>query len=106
MRAGAAWRSKLGAVLAVVYIALFAAEYADYRHHQGTWLADLGLNVLAIPYVLVGRVFTLDPAFELNGTEPWGLVPAMAFCAALVYLIGLGVERVGRRLAAQSNTDS
>lgn len=98
MQTGALWRSKTGIVFAVIYAAVFAAAYRDYLRNRGTWFADLGLNLLAIPYVLVGRFITLDRTFELHGSHPWGLAVALVFCAALSYLAGVGVESLWRRL--------
>lgn len=70
-------------------------------------MADLVLNVLAIPYVLAGRLLTQDATFELHGFQPWGLAPALIFCAALAYLLGLGIERLFRRVRSQrSASDS
>ena len=98
MRTSAVWRSKLGVVFAVIYVATFGAAYRDYLDRRGTWFADLGLNVLAIPYVLVGRLITLDGTFELHGFQPWGLAAALIFCTALAYMAGVGVEWLWRRL--------
>lgn len=96
-------RSKLGWTFAAIYAVVFAAAYADYLRHAGTWMADLGLNVLALPYVLAGRLFTLDRTFELHGFQPWGLAPAMTFCAALAYFVGLAVERLFHRLRSKES---
>ena len=98
MQTGAVWRSKTGVVFALVYVAVFAAAYRGYLRNRGTWFADLGLNVLAIPYVLVGRLITLDGTFELRGSQPWSLVVASVLCTALAYLAGAGVESLWRRL--------
>jgi hypothetical protein len=87
------WRSPLGWVFAALYVLAFTGAYVDYLGRRGTWMADLLLDVLAMPYILVGRLLTLDPTFELHGFQPWGLVPALIFCAALAYLLGLGLER-------------
>jgi len=75
-----------------LYLVAFVLEYLDYLRHRGTWLADLGLDLLAIPYVLVGRVLTLSATFELHGFQPWGLVPAALFCALLAYALGAGLQ--------------
>lgn len=97
MRTSALWRSRLGTVFAVVYAATFALAYRDYLRNRGTWFADLGLNLLAIPYVLMGRLITLDWTFELHGFQPWGVAAALVFCMVLAYLAGLGVESLWRR---------
>jgi hypothetical protein len=96
------WRSPVGWVFAALYLVAFVLEYLDYLRHRGTWFADLGLDLLAIPYVLVGRVLTMSATFELHGFQPWGLVPAALFCALLAYTIGAGLQyafvRVRRRV--------
>ena len=68
----------------------------QYRQNRGTWMSDLGLNVLAIPYILAGRLLTGSPTFELHGFEPVGLVVAALFCASLLYFVGDLIERVVR----------
>ncbi len=92
------WRSKLGWSLALLYLCAFVAEYIQYRRNRGTWLADLGLDLLAVPYILLGRVLTGNSAFELHGFEPAGLMVAALFCGTLVYLLGYLIERAIRRL--------
>src|SRR5580698_5234795 len=77
------WRSPVGWAFAALYLVAFVLEYVDYLHRRGTWFADLGLDLLAMPYVLVGRVLTMSATFELHGFQPWGLVPAALFCAFL-----------------------
>jgi hypothetical protein len=99
MRVGSLWRSKVGWVLAALYVVIFAVAYADYLRKQGTWLADLGLGVLVIPYILAGRLITLDPTFEFHGDQPWALVPALICCTALAYFFGLALDRSLRRIS-------
>jgi hypothetical protein len=85
-------RSRVGWVFAALYLAVFALAYADYRRYEGTWFADMGLNILVLPYLWVGRIVTLDSTFQLHGYKPWGFVPAVLACGALAYLIGAGIE--------------
>jgi len=92
------WRSKLGWSLALLYLCAFVAEYMQYRQNRGTWMSDLGLNVLAIPYILAGRLFTGDSTFELHGFAPAGLVVAASFCGTLVYLLAYLIEQAIHRL--------
>jgi len=91
------WRSILGWILAVAYAAVFVAAYLDYLKHQHEWMADLGVNVLAIPYILVARVVTSDATFSVHGSEPWSLIPAFLFCSGLVYVCGWLLEALIRR---------
>jgi hypothetical protein len=65
----------------------------------GTFLYDIGLDLLALPYILiVGRLILQQPTFAVHAHEPWGLVPAVVFCSGLVLLVGAGLERAVRRL--------
>jgi hypothetical protein len=90
-------RSKLGWALVVLYVVAFITVYWQVRPHRGTFVYDLGLDVLALPYILVvGRVLLQDPTFALHAHQPWGLVPAVVFCSVLVLLAGAGLERVVR----------
>jgi hypothetical protein len=89
--------SKLGWALVVIYIVAFITVYAHVQAHRGTFLYDVGLDLLALPYILVvGRLLLHQPTFALHAHQPWGLVPAVVFCAALVLLAGAGLERAGR----------
>ena len=85
-------RSPVGWTFAALYVGAFVLAYLDYLRYRGTWLDDLGLNVLAMPYVLVGRVVTLSATFQLHGFEPWGLVLALLFCTVLAYFLGAGLQ--------------
>ena len=90
-------RSKLGWTLAVIYIVAFITVYARVRAHRGTFLYDIGLDLLVLPYILiVGRLLLHQPTFAVHAHEPWGLVPAVVFCAGFVLLLGAGLERLGR----------
>jgi hypothetical protein len=92
-------RSKLGWLLVVAYVAAFIATYFDALSKRGTWLYDIGLDVLAIPYIaIVGRLLLGDGTFELHADAPWGLVPAVVFCSALLLLMGAAVESGARRV--------
>jgi hypothetical protein len=92
------WRSWLGWTFAALYVVAFVLEYFDYLRNRGTWMADLLLDVMGMPYVLIARMVTWDPSFDLHGFQPWGLVPACLFCAALAYLLGFGLQRLLARL--------
>jgi hypothetical protein len=90
-------RSKVGWTLVVIYVVAFITVYIRVKPHYGTFVYDLGLDVLAIPYILiVGRVLLQQPTFALHAHEPWGLVPAVLFCSGLLLLVGAGLERVVR----------
>ena len=90
-------RSKLGWAMVVIYVGAFITVYAHVLPHRGTFLYDLGLDLLALPYILiVGRLLLQQPTFALHAHEPWGLVPAVVFCSGLVLLMGAGLEHAGR----------
>ena len=92
-------RSKLGWTLVVVYVAVFITVYAHVQEHRGTFLYDIGLDLLALPYILVvGRLLLQQPTFAVHAHEPWGLIPAVIFCSGFVLLVGAGLERAARRL--------
>jgi hypothetical protein len=92
-------RSKVGWTLVVIYVVAFITVYSHVQAHRGTFLYDLGLDLLALPYILVvGRLLLQQPTFAVHAHEPWGLVPAVLFCGGLVLLAGAGLERTVRRV--------
>jgi hypothetical protein len=92
-------RSKLGWALVVVYGVAFITVYSHVQAHRGTFVYDIGLDLLALPYILiVGRLLLQQPTFAVHAHEPWGLVPAVVFCSALILLAGAGLERLARRV--------
>jgi len=94
-------RSKLGWAMVVVYVVTFMTVYSHVQAHRGTFLYDIGLDLLALPYILVvGRVLFQQPTFEVHAHEPWGLLPAVLFCSGVVLLAGAGLERAVRALWA------
>ena len=93
------FRSKLGWALVVIYVVAFITVYSHVQAHRGTFLYDIGLDLLALPYILVvGRLLLQQPTFAVHAHEPWGLLPAVIFCSGFVLLVGAGLERVVRRL--------
>jgi len=81
------------------YLAAVVATYLDALAKRGTWLYDIGLDLVVLPYIaIVGRLFLGDPTFEVHADAPWGLVPAVIFCSALVLLAGALVESGARRI--------
>jgi ABC-type multidrug transport system permease subunit len=95
-------RSKLGWALVVIYVVAFIAVYFDVQEHRGTFLYDIWLDLLAVPYILiVGRLLLGQPTFEVHAHEPWGLVPAVIFCSGFVLLVGAGLEHAVRALWAR-----
>jgi hypothetical protein len=86
-------RSRLGWVLVTVYVVVFVAAYVDAWSKRGTFLYDIWLDILALPYiVIVGRLLLRDPTFEVHAHQPWGLVPAVLFCGGLLMLLGAAIE--------------
>jgi hypothetical protein len=92
-------RSKLGWTLVVVYLVAFITVYAHVQANRGTFLYDIGLDLLALPCILiVGRLLLQQPTFAVHAHEPWGLVPAVIFCSGFVLLVGAVLEHGVRRL--------
>ena len=92
-------RSKLGWALVMIYIGAFITVYVRVQAHRGTFLYDLGLDLLSLPYILiVGRLLFQEPTFAVHAHEPWGLLPAVVFCSGVVFLMGAGLEHAGRVL--------
>ncbi|MEA2712808.1 MAG: hypothetical protein QOK27_769 [Gemmatimonadales bacterium] len=92
-----ALRSKPGWALVVIYLVAFMTVYSHVQAHRGTFLYDIGLDLLALPYILVvGRLLLGEPTFEVHAHEPWGLVPAVIFCSGFVLLVGAGLEHAVR----------
>src|SRR5262245_53795509 len=91
-------RSRLGWTLVAVYVIAFLAAYRHSIRNRGVFLDDIWLDLLSIPYILVGRMLTQDRTFEVHAHEPWGLVPAVIFCSAIVLVVGAMVENGIRRL--------
>jgi hypothetical protein len=95
-------RSKLGWTLVVIYVVAFVTVYSHVQAHRGTFLYDIGLDLLALPYILVvGRLILGQPTFAVHAHEPWGLVPAVVFCGALVLLAGAGLELAMRDVVSR-----
>jgi hypothetical protein len=88
-------RSRLGWLLVALYVAVFVVAYFDAEARRGTFVYDIWLDLLALPYiVIVGRLLLQSPTFEVHAHEPWGLVPAVVFCGVLLLLVGSGIEHV------------
>jgi hypothetical protein len=90
-----ALKSITGAVFAALYGIAFVATYIDYRHHVGEWLADLGLILIALPFVLTMR-FLSGGSYDMTGDDSLKLVAAAIFCAVLAFLAGALVEWLAR----------
>jgi uncharacterized membrane protein len=91
------WRSLLGAALALLYAAAFAAAYADYLGKAGEWLADLPLLLVALPFTYTLNLLS-NGAFSLSGDETFKIVLAAIFCCALAYGVGAVLEFLARTL--------
>lgn len=88
-------RSRLGWLLVALYVVTFVVAYFDAEAKRGTFLYDVWLDILALPYiVIVGRLLLQSRTFALHAHEPWGLVPAVIFCGTLLLLVGAAIEHV------------
>ena len=86
-------RSRLGWLLVAIYLVVFVVAYFDAVAKRGTFLYDIWLDILSLPYiVIVGRLLLQSPTFAVHAHEPWGLVPAVVFCSAMVLLLGAIIE--------------
>ncbi len=90
-------RSIAGAVFAALYATAFVAAYVDYRGHVGEWFADLGLILLALPFVLTMRVLA-GGSFDMTGEDRLKLLAAALFCCALAWLVGSALEWIARAI--------
>jgi hypothetical protein len=92
-------KSIVGAVFAALYGAAFVAAYVDYRAHIGQWLppADLGLILVAMPFVLTMR-FLAGGSFDMAGEDNLKLLAAALFCCALAWAVGSAVEWMARAI--------
>jgi hypothetical protein len=90
-------RSRLGWLLVALYVAVVVATYQDALAKRGTWLYDIGLDLVVLPYiVIVGRFLLGDATFGVHADAPWGLLPAVLFCSALLLIGGAFVEKGAR----------
>ncbi len=92
-----ALKSITGAALAALYAAAFVAAYVDYRAHAGEWFADLGLILLAMPFILTMRLLA-GGSFDMTGEDRLKLLAGALFCCALAWVIGSTLEWIGRAL--------
>jgi hypothetical protein len=98
-------RSKLGWALVVIYLVGFITVYSHVQAHRGTFVYDIGLDLLALPYILiVGRLLLQEPTFAVHAHEPWGLVPAVVFCSALILLGGAALGRLARSITKRHHS--
>ena len=92
-------RSRLGWLLVAIYLVVFVVAYFDAAGKRGTFLYDIWLDILSLPYILiVGRLLLQSPTFAVHAHQPWGLVPAVIFSSAVVLLLGAVIEHGVRRM--------
>ncbi len=100
MRVG---RSRLGWLLAATYLVAFVVAYVDAIGRRGTFVYDIWLDILSLPYILlVGRLLLRSPTFAVHAHEPLGLVPAVVFCSAVVFVLGAFLEHGLRSMFRRS----
>ncbi len=92
-------RSRLGWLLVAIYLVVFVVAYLDAAAKRGTFVYDLWLDILSLPYiVIVGRLLLQSPTFAVHAHEFWGLVPAVLFCSAMLLLAGAIIEHWARSM--------
>ena len=92
-------RSRLGWLLVAIYLVVFVIAYFDAAAKRGTFLYDIWLDILSLPYIaIVGRLLLQSPTFAVHAHQPWGLVPAAIFSSAVVLLLGAVIEHGVRRM--------
>ena len=105
-------RSSLGWALVAIYLVVYVAAYLDALTKRGTFLGDIWLDILALPYIaIVGRFLLGSPTFEVHASEPLGLIPAVLFCGALLFLLGAGIQHgfravLGRLGSSRGKTET
>jgi hypothetical protein len=97
-------RSRLGWLLVAIYLVAFVVAYVDAVERRGTFVYDIWLDILSLPYiVIVGRLLLRSPTFAVHAHEPLGLVPAVVFCSVLVLLLGALLEHGVRSALRRSS---
>ena len=100
------YQSRVGVVLGVLYLLLAAYVVRDELKSTGGggWmnLRGLAFHVVTLPSQLTLGILleALGVKVDFNRPGPGGMaqiVLHIALCAALVYLIGYGIERIARR---------
>ncbi|HSJ75816.1 MAG TPA: hypothetical protein VK899_06520 [Gemmatimonadales bacterium] len=95
-------RSRLGWLLVAIYLVVFVVAYFNAAAKRGTFLYDIWLDILSLPYIaIVGRLLLQSPTFAVHAHEPWGLVPAVVFCSAMVLLLGAIIEHWVRSILSK-----
>ncbi len=80
-----------------LYAVMVVLTYIDYLRNKGNWFADLGLQILALPYELFMRLVTLNFSYYYVGImNPFELCVGFLFTAVLLYFIGALVGSGGR----------
>jgi hypothetical protein len=97
MRRMRALKSITGALFATLYAIAFIAAYVDYRANIGQWLADLGLILVAMPFVLTMR-FLSGGSFGMTGEDTLTLLAAALFCCTLAFAVGSALGWLARAL--------
>jgi hypothetical protein len=76
---------------------VYELTLARYEGAARSWLDILGLDLLALPYILLARLLTLNWRYDLAyGAHPGHLWWPAVVCAGMVYVTGWRLERWGR----------
>jgi hypothetical protein len=101
------YQSKLGGALAVLYLGLVATvayDVAGCANHSFPLVCDFPLGLAVLPALPLSGLGLPEPAFRSPGPRAPDIALLCLYaglCAALVYLVGYGVERAYRRVRAR-----
>jgi hypothetical protein len=80
--------STTGVVFVGTYLVAYIWAWVDAYRPRGTWMGDILIAILAVPYTLMGRMLTGNDTFEFNAFDPLDFFLAAVLCSVIVYLIG------------------
>ena len=84
-----------GAIRGGLHLAAFGALYAHYLSHVGEWFADLGVVLIATPFIWTMRQFS-GGSYDFSGDATARVVAAAAFGTLCAYALGVALEAVVR----------
>lgn len=101
------YQSRLGGALAALYLGLVAVvayDVAGCTNHSFPLVCDFPLGLAVLPALPLSGLGVGEPAFRSPGPGASDIALLCLYaglCAALVYLVGYGVERAYRHVRAK-----